>query len=79
MTIQDAPSFNGKIWKRISNDARHFIESKFEIFYFIDLLPKDPKKRLGIKQAIDHPWINIKKNTKNSTSKFREYTTLEDK
>lgn len=70
MTIQDPPSFSGRVWKRVSNDARHFVES---------LLPKEPKKRLNIKQAIDHPWLNINKTKKSNASKFRDYAQMIDK
>jgi serine/threonine protein kinase len=78
MTIQDPPSFSGRVWKRISNDARHFVESNY-IILSLDLLPKDPKKRLTIKQALDHPWINITKTKKGILSKFRDYAQLNDK
>ncbi len=47
----------------------------------IGLLPKDPKKRINIKQAIDHPWLssgNVKK-VKGVTSRFKDYAILNDK
>ena len=39
-----------ELWKGISNNAKDFVDS---------CLQKDPQKRINIKQAIEHPWIQM--------------------
>ena len=39
-----------ELWKDISNNAKDFVDS---------CLQKDPQKRINIKQAIEHPWIQM--------------------
>ena len=51
-TIQDPVPYYPVLWKHLSPEAKDFVDK---------LLQKDPKKRMGVKDAINHPWIKNKK------------------
>lgn len=55
--------------------------------YHLDLLHKEPEKRLSIKEVLEHPWIQkyhktnlpeIRKKSNNIGSLFKMYTTCEE-
>ena len=48
-TVAETPPYKGSIWKKISPEARDFIKR---------LLEKDPKKRMNIKEALQHEWFH---------------------
>ena len=47
-TVYEPTPFPNSIWKNISNEAKAFVDN---------LLNKDPKKRMNIKQILEHPWL----------------------
>eukprot|EP01135_Chromosphaera_perkinsii_P010999 Nk52_evm33s2309 gene=Nk52_evmTU33s2309 len=50
MIVHGEPKFNDQlIWRKVSNAAKDFLSR---------LLEKDPKKRLGVRDAMLHPWIH---------------------
>lgn len=58
-------------WKKISFQAKSFV---------MGLLNKDPAKRLAVRQALEHDWLNNSKSSSSTTitrtkskSKFAEY------
>ena len=64
--LKENPIFNSKIWGKISNEARNFVES---------LLIKNPKKRLNPQQALDHDFFkNI--NSEIHSSKYLDKEIL---
>jgi len=79
-TIHDPVPYHSSIWKKLSPEAKIFVDN---------LLNKDPKKRMLIKDILEHPWIQ--KQTKNkmaevrrsskdkNLSTFQIYTTVEEK
>jgi serine/threonine protein kinase len=84
-TIYEPVPFPNYFWKSISLEAKNFVFSKWFLIY-LDLLQKDPTKRLSIKQVLEHNWI--KKNNKTLPeirkksreilySTFKIYTTSE--
>jgi serine/threonine protein kinase len=91
-TINDPVPFPNFFWKSISGDARDFVTSNFNLnFNFIlilDLLQKDPSRRITIKQVLEHSWIQkysktilpeIRKKCKDLLySTFKIYTTTDD-
>ena len=64
-----------KQWKNFSFTAKSFVMS---------LLQKSPEKRLTVKDALEHEWLNIKKdketdsNFKRTKSNFAIYCKLQD-
>lgn len=57
-TINDPTPFPGMFWKKLSSEARMFVDSKYRFLYLIiDLLSKNPSKRMSIKEVLEHPWI----------------------
>ena len=48
-TVAEPPPYKGSIWKKISPEAKDFIKK---------LLEKDPKKRMNIKEALQHEWFH---------------------
>jgi serine/threonine protein kinase len=40
--------FPSSLWKKLSPEAKSFTDN---------LLNKDPKKRMTIKEVVEHPWI----------------------
>ena len=81
MTIQDPPTFSTKLWKKVSAEARNLVESKI-LYIIIDLLVKDPKKRLTLNQVMDHKWLknnDNRQNDKSSSGKFKSYAIVQDK
>jgi serine/threonine protein kinase len=51
------------------------------LFKFKDLLVKDPKKRLTLKEVMDHKWLksdnlNIINEERSDSSKFKNYASL---
>ena len=56
-TIQDPVPYYPVLWKHLSAEAKDFVDR---------LLQKDPKKRMNVKEAINHCWIkNEKKKEEN--------------
>lgn len=61
-------------WKKISFQAKSFV---------MGLLTKDPTKRLTVKQALEHDWLNSKNSSSmsltrtKSKSQFAEYCNPE--
>ncbi len=60
-TIYDSISFNEIIWKKISLEAKSFIER---------LLDKNSESRIPIKELLEHPWLL--KYQKNSLRELRK-------
>ena len=52
-TIQDPVPYYPVLWKNLSPEAKDFVDK---------LLQKDPKKRMDVKDALNHCWIKNKKN-----------------
>jgi serine/threonine protein kinase len=58
------------------------------INYLLELLQKDPRKRMDIKGALEHPWIQkynsqslneLRRNSKDShSSNFKIYSSTEE-
>jgi len=76
-TIQD-PVYWGSIWKKLSADAKSFVEN---------LLLKDPEKRMNTKQTLEHSWIQkynktdlpeLRKNNKVQSSSFKLYSSTDE-
>jgi hypothetical protein len=73
-TVAEPPPYKGSIWKKISPEARDFIKR---------LLEKDPKKRMNIKEALQHEWfhkyggeqdlINERRSSKHNDGKKTEF------
>jgi len=69
----------GSIWRKLSPEAKLFVEN---------LLNKDPKKRMEIKQLLEHPWIqkfqknsilDLRRNSKDTNvNVFKFYTSIEE-
>ena len=57
-TVYEPTPFPISIWKNISNEARMFVDN---------LLQKNPEKRMGIKEVLQHKWLQ-KFNAKESIS-----------
>ena len=77
-TIDDPVPYYPKLWKKISKEAKNFVEM---------LLQKEPEKRMDIKQCLEHEWLqkytikglkNNNNNDKNNFSIFKLYTTIEN-
>jgi len=76
-TIHDPVPYHSSIWKKLSPEAKLFVDN---------LLNKDPKKRMFIKDVLEHPWIQkqtknkmteIRRNSKDkNTSTFQMYTSV---
>jgi len=79
-TIHDPVPYHSSIWKKLSPEAKLFVDN---------LLSKDPKKRMLIKDVLEHAWIQkqtknrmteIRRNSKEkNVSTFQMYTTVEEK
>lgn len=48
MTIHEKTPFPGVFWKKLSSEAKQFVEN---------LLDKNPNKRMSIKEVLEHQWI----------------------
>lgn len=91
-TIHEPVPFPVFFWKNISLDARDFVTRNIffsNIFLnFVDLLQKDPRRRMNIRQVLEHSWIQkfnktvlpeIRKKCKDLLySTFKIYSTTED-
>ena len=76
-TIHDPTPFPSSLWKKLSSEAKQFVDN---------LLNKDPKKRMLIKEVLEHAWIqkynknskifDVKRKSKDF-SQFETYTTVE--
>lgn len=89
-TIYDPVRFPFQIWRKNSLEARAFIESKYPInkpyyFYYLDLLQKDPARRMTITQVLEHSWFQkynmneLRLKSKDfGGSTFKFYTTVEE-
>ena len=78
-TIEDPVPYYPRLWKKLSEDAKNFVEG---------CLKKNPLERMNIKDALEHNWIKkfsdlvdlrreIKSN--NDQSEFKIYTTIDQK
>lgn len=86
-TIHAPTPFPVSLWKRLSPEAKMFVDSMIELF-ILDLLAKDPAKRMDVKQALQHPWIlkfnkssivdTRGKNKDSNASDFVNYSTTEE-
>ena len=77
-TIHDATPYPKEIWKKLSVESKQFVDN---------LLDKDPKKRMSIKEVLEHPWIQKfykcqkifdKKRKSKDFSDFETYTNVEN-
>lgn len=77
-TIHDPTPFPSSLWKKLSPESKLFVDN---------LLNKDPKKRMTIKEVLEHPWIQkYNKNSKlfdqrrksKEFSDFETYTNVEN-
>ena len=57
-TVYEPTPFPISVWKNISNEARMFVDN---------LLQKNPEKRMGIQEVLQHKWLQ-KFNSKESNS-----------
>ena len=57
-TVYEPTPFPTSVWKNISNEARAFVDN---------LLQKNPEKRMGIQEVLQHKWLQ-KFNSKESNS-----------
>lgn len=48
-TVMEPPPYRGSIWKKVSPEAKDFVDR---------LLIKDPKKRMTIKETLEHEWFH---------------------
>ncbi len=78
-TIEDPVPYYPRLWKKLSEDAKNFVEG---------CLKKNPLERMNIKDVLEHNWIKkfsdlvdlrreIKSN--NEQSEFKIYTTIDQK
>lgn len=86
-TIHEVTPFPTSIWKKLSLEARNFVDGI--IFYLsLALLQKEPSKRITIKEALEHPWIQKfnktklpemrRKSKEFNASTFKIYSTTEE-
>jgi serine/threonine protein kinase len=54
-TVQDPVPYTSSVWKRTSLEAKELIDSIFVLT--LDLLSKNPTKRMTIKELLEHPWF----------------------
>ena len=78
-TVYEPTPFPTSVWKNISNEARAFVDN---------LLQKNPKKRMGIQEVLQHKWlqkynskeiISFKRRNERDLSgaqKFEAFSTL---
>lgn len=59
-TVHNPTPFPSSLWKKISAEARLFVDN---------LLQKEPTKRMTIKDALEHPWIQ--KHSKSNLPEIR--------
>ena len=79
-TIYDSVPYHSSIWKKLSVEAKNFVDN---------LLQKDPNKRMLIKECVDHPWIqkfnksnltDLRRQSKDiKVSTFKMYTITDEK
>ena len=72
-TIYDPVPFYSKQWKTVSPEAKAFVDG---------LLQKDPQKRMSIKGALEHEWLNmynklagVRKESKDTSCTFEIYVS----
>lgn len=72
-TIHDPVPFYPKFWKKLSPESKAFVEG---------LLQKDPHKRMTIKMALEHEWLNkynklatIRKESSDNYCNFEMYVS----
>jgi len=88
-TINEPVYYNPKIWSKLSDEAKNFVDSKFILVTYIELLQKDPKKRMTIKEVLEHSWIQKftktgltekRRGSRDMSGSFQIYTsTTEDR
>ena len=59
LTIYAEPDYLQAGWKKISKEGMDFVKSNILPFinHRIEVLIKDPAKRLTLKEVLQHPWI----------------------
>ena len=55
-TLYTQPDFVGGRWAQVSPQAKECV-SRTELYQPIGMLSKDPKKRLTLKELLQHPWL----------------------
>ena len=78
-TVYEPTPFPSNVWDNISKEGKMFVEN---------LLEKDPKKRMGIKDILEHPWLqkfekedifNMRKNKLKGGEEFMIYSISNSK
>lgn len=82
MTIYEPADFSYSAWLKVSKDAKNFVES-IDYCVIIELLIKDPRKRMTLEQTLEHPWLtrgdadirNLRRNSvSDRISKFKMFS-----
>ena len=77
-TIEDPVPYYPKLWKKLSNEAKNFVEG---------CLKKNPEERMNIKDALEHEWIKkfsnlvqlrLQSKKNNDQNDFKIYTTIDN-
>lgn len=70
-TIHDPTPFPGCFWKKLSPEAKQFVEN---------LLNKDPSKRMSIKEVLEHKWFekNIKSRIFDERRKSKDLSDIKN-
>ena len=77
-TIEDPVPYYPKLWKKLSEEAKSFVEG---------CLKKNPQERMNIKEALQHEWIKkfsdlvqLRRESKmnNDVNDFKIYTTIDN-
>ena len=66
-TVYEPTPFPNSVWKNISNEARMFVDN---------LLQKNPDKRMGIKEVLQHKWLQKYNSKENISFKKRNERDL---
>ena len=78
-TVYEPTPFPKNVWENISKEGKMFVDN---------LLEKDPKKRMGIKEILEHPWLqkfekedifNMRKNKLKGGEEFMIYSMSNSK
>jgi serine/threonine protein kinase len=77
-TIEDPVPYYPRIWKKLSSEAKNFVEG---------CLKKNPEERMNIKDALEHEWIKkfsnlvqlrLQSKKNNDQNDFKIYTTIDN-
>ena len=66
-TVYEPTPFPNSVWKNISNEARMFVDN---------LLQKNPDKRMGIQEVLQHKWLQKYNSKENISFKKRNERDL---